>query len=70
MEIWGASPINGRPAHLFTLTNRNGMTAKITDYGATVISLTAPERSNASKPTPRMSTRWLPDAGDGERRGP
>jgi aldose 1-epimerase len=45
MESWGASPINGRPAHLFTLTNRNGMTAKITDYGATVVALTAPDRA-------------------------
>jgi aldose 1-epimerase len=45
MESWGPSPINGRVAHLFTLKNKNGMEAKITDWGATVISLTAPDRS-------------------------
>jgi aldose 1-epimerase len=45
MESWGPSPINGRVAHLFTLTNRNGMEARITDWGATVVSLTAPDRN-------------------------
>lgn len=44
IESWGVTPINGRPASLFTLTNRNGMTAKISDYGATVVALTAPDR--------------------------
>jgi aldose 1-epimerase len=44
MESWGPSPSDGRVAHLFTLTNKNGMTAKITDWGATVVALTAPDR--------------------------
>ncbi len=44
IESWGVTPINGRPASLFTLTNRSGMTAKISDYGATVVALTAPDR--------------------------
>ena len=44
MESWGPSPSNGRVAHLFTLKNSNGMTAKITDWGATVVALTAPDR--------------------------
>ncbi|HEX3134582.1 MAG TPA: aldose epimerase family protein [Planctomycetota bacterium] len=43
MDAWGVSPL-GRPVHLFTLRNGSGMTARITDYGATVISLTAPDR--------------------------
>jgi aldose 1-epimerase len=41
VQAWNAA---GHTASLFTLTNRNGMTAKISDYGATVISLTAPDR--------------------------
>ena len=41
VQAWNAA---GQTASLFTLTNRNGMTAKISDYGATVISLTAPDR--------------------------
>lgn len=45
MESWGPSPINGRVAHLFTLKNSNGMEAKITDWGATVVALTAPDRN-------------------------
>ncbi len=34
----------GNPVTLYTLKNKNGMTAKIMDYGATVVSLTAPDR--------------------------
>lgn len=34
----------GRPVTLYTLRNARGMTAKIMDYGATVVSLTAPDR--------------------------
>lgn len=34
----------GRPVTLYTLRNSRGMTAKIMDYGATVVSLTAPDR--------------------------
>jgi aldose 1-epimerase len=34
----------GKPVTLYTLKNRNGMTAKIMNYGATVVSLTAPDR--------------------------
>lgn len=34
----------GKPVTLYTLKNRNGMMAKIMDYGATVVSLTAPDR--------------------------
>jgi aldose 1-epimerase len=41
---WGKLP-NGDMAHLYTLTNANGMTAVISDYGATVVRLTAPDRS-------------------------
>lgn len=35
---------DGRVADIYTLTNRNGATARITNYGATVVSLTAPDR--------------------------
>lgn len=34
----------GSPVTLYTLKNKNGMVAKIMDYGATVVSLTAPDR--------------------------
>ncbi|HLO97158.1 MAG TPA: hypothetical protein VK171_01070, partial [Fimbriimonas sp.] len=34
----------GKPVTLYTLRNSRGMTAKIMDYGATVVSLTAPDR--------------------------
>ena len=40
---WGT--VNGHPVHLYTLDNANGMTAVISDYGGTVVSLTAPDRS-------------------------
>jgi aldose 1-epimerase len=35
----------GEQVKLYTLTNKNGMTAKIMDYGATVVELTAPDRN-------------------------
>ncbi|MBA3936030.1 MAG: galactose mutarotase [Planctomycetes bacterium] len=45
-QIWGTLP-DGGTAHLFTLTNQNGMTARISDYGGIVVSLTAPDRKGA-----------------------
>jgi aldose 1-epimerase len=36
----------GENVDLFTLTNRNGMETKITNYGGIVVSLTAPDRNN------------------------
>lgn len=49
----GAMPVSSRPfgsadgqsVELFTLTNRAGMKAEIMNYGATVVSLTAPDRN-------------------------
>jgi aldose 1-epimerase len=40
---WGMA--GATPVHLFTLSNSHGMTAVISDYGGTVVSLTAPDRS-------------------------
>ena len=35
---------NGKTAHLFTCTNQNGLVMKLTDYGAIVVELQAPDR--------------------------
>lgn len=35
----------GQEANLYTLTNQNGMTVKISDYGATVTSILAPDKN-------------------------
>ena len=35
---------DGREAKIYTLSNANGVSAKITDYGATLVSLNAPDR--------------------------
>ena len=35
---------DGREAYLYTLKNSNGMTLKLTNYGATVVSISAPDR--------------------------
>ena len=37
---------DGESVDLYTLTNRNGMQAKITNYGGIVTTLTAPDRNN------------------------
>lgn len=38
---------NGQAVHMYTLTNKNGMEAKIMDYGATLVSLKVPDRNGA-----------------------
>lgn len=43
VETFGALE-DGREVHLYTLTNASGMVAKITDYGATLVSLTVPDK--------------------------
>lgn len=37
--------VDGTPVRLYTLTNRNGLVAKITNYGATVTELHVPDRT-------------------------
>jgi len=44
-QDWGVTADDGRPAKLFTLTNANGMEARISSYGGVVVSLTAPDRN-------------------------
>src|SRR3569833_638979 len=43
-QDWGVTADAGRPAKLFTLTNANGMAARISSYGGVVVSLAAPDR--------------------------
>lgn len=40
---------DGRQARLFTLTNQNGMELKLTDFGAAVVSIIAPELPDGRK---------------------
>lgn len=42
-ESFGKLP-DGREAHVYTLTNAAGMTARVSDFGATLVSLTAPDK--------------------------
>lgn len=42
-EIFGQTK-DGKTAYLYTITNDNGMTAKFTDLGATLVSLEVPDR--------------------------
>lgn len=42
-EAFGTAP-NGQQVQLYTLTNANGMTVKITNYGAIVTSIQTPDR--------------------------
>jgi aldose 1-epimerase len=35
---------DGRTAHLYSLTNANGVEARITDYGGILVSLEVPDR--------------------------
>jgi aldose 1-epimerase len=42
-QPYGALP-DGSPAEIFTLTNRHGAQARVTNYGGIVVSLTVPDR--------------------------
>jgi aldose 1-epimerase len=39
--------VDDTPVQLYTLTNKNGLVAKITNFGATVVELRAPDRTGA-----------------------
>ncbi|MFO8012844.1 MAG: aldose epimerase family protein [Phycisphaerae bacterium] len=41
--VYGKMP-DGREVHLYTLTNSNGMRVKLTDYGATTVSVEVPDK--------------------------
>jgi aldose 1-epimerase len=43
-EIHGAMP-DGRKVGIFTLTNKNGLKAKVTEYGAILVSMEVPDQS-------------------------
>ena len=42
-EEWGT--VNGETAFLYTLTNKNGMTVKLTNYGGIITSVLAPDKN-------------------------
>jgi len=42
-ELWGE--LNGKKVELFTLKNKNGMEAKVSNFGGTLISIFAPDRN-------------------------
>jgi len=46
-ESFGALP-DGRATHLYTLANGKGMIAKVSDFGATLVSLEVPDREGKS----------------------
>jgi aldose 1-epimerase len=44
MAVYGKLP-DGREAKIFTLTNKNGIIAKVTEYGAILVSVEVPDKS-------------------------
>ena len=43
-EVFGKMP-DGREAKIFTLTNKNGLKARVTEYGAILVSMETPDKS-------------------------
>jgi aldose 1-epimerase len=43
-EVFGTLP-DGREAKIFTLTNKNGLKARVTEYGAILVSMETPDKS-------------------------
>jgi aldose 1-epimerase len=48
VKDWGVTADDGRPAHLYTLTNAGGMKVTITDYGATIVSVDVPAKTGST----------------------
>lgn len=46
-EVFGKMP-DGREAKIFTLTNKNGLKARVTEYGAILVSMETPDKSGKS----------------------
>jgi aldose 1-epimerase len=46
-ELFGKMP-DGREVRIFTLTNKNGLKARVTEYGAILVSMETPDRSGQS----------------------
>ena len=44
VEIWGKTP-DGQEVSLYTFSNKNGLTVKMTNYGAIVVSVETPDRN-------------------------
>ncbi len=42
---YGASAIDGKPVQLFTLTNKNGLVLKVTNYGTIITELHVPDKA-------------------------
>ena len=47
VQPWGVTSDDSRSASLYTLTNANGMSVEITNYGGVIVSLKAPGRGGA-----------------------
>ena len=43
-EVFGKMP-DGREVKIFTLTNKNGLTARVTEYGAILVSMETPDKA-------------------------
>ena len=46
-EVFGTMP-DGREVKIFTLTNKNGLKARVTEYGAILVSMETPDKSGTS----------------------
>ena len=46
-ENWGTA--DSSPVHLYTLTNSNGVTAKITDYGGIIVAFDVPDKNGKAE---------------------
>ena len=61
--------VDGKNLYIYTLSNKNGMTAKITNYGGIITYLTAPDKNGKfenvvlglNKPQTYMSNEYIND---------
>ncbi len=73
-QVWGFTPENasgegGSPVILYTMTNRHGASVRLTNYGATVVGITVPDREGEMADVALGYGRWEDYVGDGPAMG-
>lgn len=74
-QVWGFTPASptgeggGEPVILYTMTNANGATVQLTNYGAAVVSVTVPDRMGKMADVVLGYDKWQSYIADGPAMG-
>lgn len=74
-QVWGFTPASpsgeggGEPVILYTMTNANGATVQLTNYGAAIVGVTVPDRSGRMADVALGYDKWQSYIADGPAMG-